>query len=439
MPIISSQKYTSRTHELIQNILVAVTVSFVAVSLGAAFGILSGRGAFSGMFSAGLIALITGLIGGTRVQCSGPTAPMAAIMAALVANTLTSYTDNTQFLFGMTPDHFFNLICLICGIALILFGLLRIGKLIELVPEIIISGFMTGIGLMIWIGQTKALLGYGVQVITGNQFYNIMIALGTLLLTFLTYPILSRISKNLARILPGTLMALLIMTCVSVFLKLPIAHIVVQSKIHSFAELMDFVSSQVPQNISWPAIKKALPTGLELALISYLDTLMVALIIDRLTGETTKKNQELVAQGVANTAIAFIGGVPGTQASIRSVMMIQEGATLRLAGALVGVFVLLQLFLFQNILSFIPTAVFSGILLKVGWNVIDKEPFIAYIKRTAHSPNGFDCMIIIGTALVTLYNLSLAVFIFTLLYYTRYWIHTRRAPLSNVTLPHDQH
>jgi sulfate permease, SulP family len=415
--------HTQKTHgsksiEILHNLLVALTVSFVALSLGAAFGVLSGRGAFAGMFSAGLIAAICGALGGTRVQCSGPVAPMAAVMAGIFAAATTDYGLDPMALGGVTPDHFLNIICFICGIVMILMAVFRTGFLISYVPDSVISGFMTGISLIIWIGQTKFLFGLaGTTGITGSLFWNIAIVILTIIMTFVTYPILKKISEPLAKIMPGTLMALIVTSLIADVFVLDIQHVSVDATIPGFQGFVDMVKAQIPQNVSMDTLWKALPSGIEFALISYLDTLMVALIIDRMRGETTRKNKEIFAQGVANTAVGFIGGVPGTQASIRSVMMTKEGATMRMAGIMVGVFVIIEMLMFQDWLALIPQAVFVGILMKVGWNVCDHEPIVKFITRKKDAPSALDFFTIIGTALVTVYSLTLAVLVFTGLYY----------------------
>jgi SulP family sulfate permease len=426
--------YSSFSVELTRNILVALSVSFVALSLGAAFGILSERGAFFGMLSAGLIAFIAAAIGGTRVQCSGPTAPMAAIMAGLVAWGTQVYAQNPDALGGMTPDHYFNLVCLLCGGIMVLMAVLRTGKFIAYVPEMVISGFMTGIGLIIWTGQAQVLFGIGKMAFTGGIAANVTVAAMTLALTFWATDIVEKISKTMAKIIPGTLIALVVMVGVVVALGLRIETVSLGAGVKSAGDMLTLVAAQIPRHVSWGAIKMGLPVGFELALISYLDSLMVALIIDRMTGEKTKLNQELAAQGVANVAVGFIGGVPGTQASIRSVMMVKEGATMRLAGMMVGVFVFIEILVFQGFVTLIPKAVFSGILLKVGWNVCDKEPIRDYVLRRKGRPSTLDFITLVGTALVTMWNLSVAVVFFTLFYYTAlYWQNKRvraKAPLA---------
>lgn len=411
-------EHSSKAMELIHNLLVALTVSFIALSLGAAFGVLSGRGAFAGMFSAGIIALICGLFGGTRVQCSGPVAPMAAVMAGMFATTTAEYALDPMALGGVNPTHFLNLICFICGAVLLLMALFRTGFIITYVPDAVISGFMTGISLIIWIGQGKFLFGLmGTKGITGDLATNVGIVVLTIATIFATIPFLKRVANPLAKIIPGTLMAIVVAALVSYFLKLDIQHVSVDASIPGWDGFVEMVKGQIPTGITMDSVWKALPSGIEFALICYLDTLMVALIIDRMRGEKTKKNKELMAQGLANAAVGLIGGVPGTQASIRSVLMTKEGATMRLAGVMVGVFVIFEMLMLQGWLALIPQAAFVGILAKVGWDVCDKKPIWAFITGKANKPNALDFFTIIGTALLTVYSLTLAVVVFTALYY----------------------
>jgi SulP family sulfate permease len=349
---------------------------------------------------------------------------MAAVMAGILVYANAQIAAYPTNLGGMTADHFVNFICLLCGGFMILMGLFRTGKLISYVPDCVISGFMTGIGLIIWIGQAKVL--FGATPLQGPLWCNLVVALGTLVLTFLAAPILSLVSKHLTRFIPGTLFALVVMVGITYIFHAPIERIGIDITLHDGSDLYALFTMNIPRHITWRAFDKAWFYGFELALISYLDTLMVALVIDRLRGETTRKNKELAAQGVANALVGFIGGIPGTQASIRSVMMTQEGATMRLAGMLVGVFVIIEMLLFQDYIELIPKAVFTGILLKVGWNVIDRHPLIDFIKGKPSKPSTLDFVIIVGAALVTIYNLCLAVVIFTAAYYAALKIQHRQ-------------
>ena len=116
----------------------------VLLSLDAALGILSGRGAFAGIMSAGIIATITSLLGGTRVQCSGPTAPMNTTCAIIV-----TYAYENKFPDNIQADHFVNVILILTGAILLIMGVSRLGKFIRIVPNVVVSGFMNGIAALI--------------------------------------------------------------------------------------------------------------------------------------------------------------------------------------------------------------------------------------------------------------------------------------------------
>ncbi|MCJ8330345.1 MAG: SulP family inorganic anion transporter [Lentisphaeria bacterium] len=416
----------NKSSEIIQNIIVGLTVSFVAISLGAAFGVQSGRGAFAGIMSAGIIALVCSLLGGTRIQCSGPTAPMTAFVISIAA--IKSIDNN---------DHFLNLIFILTGLILILAGLLRFGKLIKYIPKVVLSGFMNGIAILIWIYEIQKLFGLAdKKALTGSATANLLIALFTLIMLFVLPPVIKKVLKAKAAFLPATLLSIVVMSLVANMGSLDIEKVVLGTSLNSFADFTTLIKSQIPVDWSFEVIKLALPFALGLSLLAYLDTLLTSLVVDKIQEENghddkTKQNKELMAQGVANGLIAFIGGIPGAQATIRSVLMLKENATMRLAGIMVGVFVLIEMLLFQNYISLIPKAVFAGLLIKVGYDVFDWEPFWKYLSqhfkigqnisdgfKTSYLVTHMDMFFIVGTSLVTaLYSLNIAVIVFTLLFY----------------------
>jgi SulP family sulfate permease len=175
------------TKDILQNVLAGLTVSFVAISLGAAFGIASGRpdGAFVGILSAGVIALITAIFGGTRIQCSGPTAPMTAVTATIVLAATAGPLAAELAEMGVDSQHFINQVFILTGALLILMAIFRLGRFITVVPKVVISGFMNGIALLIWIGEVSKLLGLGDYTQTGGQMStNVALALVTVFLCF---------------------------------------------------------------------------------------------------------------------------------------------------------------------------------------------------------------------------------------------------------------
>ncbi len=438
--------------EIIQNIIIGLTVSFVALSLGAALGILSGRGAFPGMFSAGIIALITATFGGTRVQCSGPTAPMSAVSAVVVAYAFEQLTANSL---AIDSNHFINLVFILCGIIMLLMGLLRLGRFINLVPNVVISGFMNGIALLIWIDQLRLLFGLGDKTaLAGPTWQNLTIALATLLLIFISAPLTRLAVDKLARFLPATLLAILLMTHTTNLIGWQIETVSLSGGFASLGGFLNMVKAQIPTVWSMEILLAALPFALQLAMLGYLDTLLTSLVVDKMGNERTRQNKELLAQGLANSTIGFLGGIPGAQATIRSVLMLKEGASLRLAGIMVGIFVIVEMVLFQGFLNQIPKAVFVGVLFKVGYDVFDVKPLRLYAKavaqkRAAMFSNFFsrhddepifvtnrEMFIILGSTLVTVwFDLNTAVIGFTLLFYLHNKVLNRKNPMRDLQPP----
>lgn len=430
---------------ILRNCVIGFTVSFIALSLGAALGILSGRGAFSGMLSAGFIALITALLGGTRVQCSGPTAPMSAVSALVVAFAYERVAMSNQ------ADQFINLVFLLTGLLLLSMAVLRLGRFIRLVPNVVVSGFMSGIALLIWQDQLYVVFGWGDKLaLTGGMVANAVVVVATLVLIFVLAPVMRHLVGRRARFLPSTLLAIILVS-VGCALLCPEVERVQLSGSFGDADIFGFIQQQWPRDWSLATLKAALPFSIQLTLLCYLDTLLTSLVVDKMSGEVTRQNQELMAQGVASGVCALIGGIPGAQATIRSVLMLKEEANLRLAGIMTGAFVLIEMMLFQEWINYIPKAVFVGVLMKVGYDVFDFMPLRLYLKqlvtkrwyqwkdffsrrdeREIYITNR-EGLMISGTAVVTLVmDLNLAVGGFTLLFYLHNLVLNRSNPMRDL-------
>ena len=319
--------------DLLHNVVVGLAVSFVALSLGAAFGILSGRGAFAGMLSAGVIAVVTSLLGGTRVQCSGPTAPMSVVAAVVIS---VAYDQLSSQLPSINPEHFINTVFILSGFLLVLMALLRLGRFITVVPNVVISGFMNGIAVLIWIAQIKKLFGLGdTEPFDGVVFVNVLLVISTLVFLF-TYPALVR---KISFAPPGTLMVVVALGYLSYIFNLPVGMVTLSGDFGDFLSLPELVMAQWPSQWSMGLVLLALPYALQLSLLCYLDTLLTSLVVDRMTGEKTRQNKEIAAQGIANGTVALMGGIPGAQATIRSVLVVKEGGSKRIVGFFIGFFV----------------------------------------------------------------------------------------------------
>lgn len=368
-----------------------LTVSFAALSLGAAFGDLSGRGAVKGVLSAGFLALSTSLVGGTLVQCSGPTGPMTAVTVKLYdyAANPEKETFSTQFP-GSNPELFMNMTMLLAGAMLALMAVCRMGKLIQYVPNVVISGFMNGIAVMVWAPQIQSLYGWGKPQMTGNVILNTVLALLTTFLIFNIPKVVSKFCPAAKSFLPGTLIAIVLVTgAVAAAGGLGLQTVQTGEPIDEWSEVTGLVTNNLPTEWSLGLVMAALPFAFQLAMLGFIDTLLTSRIVDLKVDamypaedrwRPTYKNLELTGQAIGNSICAFFGGIPGAQATIRSVLILNEGAMTRMAGICAGLLTIIEIAALQKIVALIPQCVLTGVLLKVGYDCFDWEPFLTYIK-----------------------------------------------------------
>jgi len=396
-----------------------LTVSFAAISLGAAFGAMSGRGAFAGMISAAVIPIITSLFGGTRVQASGPTAPMTAISALCVAFAYDHFPDRAL------AEQFITLIFVLNAVFLVLAGLLSLGKLISLVPNVVILGFMNGIAVLIWKDQVAKVFAFSDRpLMLGGIGLNLMLVIVTfvLILAIVWSVRKFQFRQSFRSLISGVLWSIIIMTGISVFFGITVEKVQLGNSVSTVGEFTAMLINYFPTSeiLSQKYVLMALPFAMQLTLLAYLDSLMTALVVDKMTGEKSKLNKELVAQGLANGLAGMLQGIPGAQATIRSVLLIKEGAQTRLAGVLVGVFALLSILLFGAYLTLVPAAVFVGVLLKAGMDVCDKDFLRNYFQRRWHlsfQRNTQLLFMLYTTAITITIDLNVAVVSGTILFY----------------------
>lgn len=406
---------------LIPDLLAGLTVSFAALSLGAAFGVMSGRGAMSGMIGASIIPIITSLFGGTRLQASGPTAPMTAITALIVAFAHEAFAENTIY-----AEQLITLTILLSSVFIIITGVLQLGRFIKLVPQVVVLGFMNGIAVLIWVDQIKKLFGLGgVKPIQGSITINALIAFSSLTLIYLIPYTLKklRVSGSIKRFLPSILITIVVFTIFTTATNIDIARVQLGAEFKTFSDFTNLITSYFPTESSLytsEVLLKILPFALQLCMLAYLDSLLTSLVIDKMTKEPTKANKELLAQGLANGISALLQGIPGAQATIRSVLLLNEGAQTRLAGIMVGAFALLGFIVFSNLITLIASAVFVGVLFKAGLDVFDRDFVEAYFKNKwfSNKTRNIQAIFIIYTTIVTvIIDLNVAVFSGTALYY----------------------
>ncbi|MDQ7051256.1 MAG: SulP family inorganic anion transporter [Enterobacterales bacterium] len=379
------------------NIYGGITAAIVALPLALAFGVTSGLGPVAGLYGAIASGFFAALLGGTPTQITGPTGPMTVVVAAIF----------TQYI-GSNPEHGLAIcftIIMLGGLFQILFGLLKLGKYIILVPYPVISGFMSGIGVIIILIQVAPLVGLhsfaspleaAKHMLEIGHSFNpaaLIVGLVTLLVLFI-WP------KKLQQLAPSPLVALIVGSLLYIlFLN------------HADLPKIGNIPSALPDLNSpyfeWSLVKDMIFSGLLLALLGSIDSLLTSLVADNLTGQHHHSDRELIGQGIGNFFAGLIGGLPGAGATMRTVINIQAGGHNRLAG-MIHSLILLSIalgigFIFEDI----PLAVLSGILLKVGIDIIDWE----FIKQLHKMPL-FTSSLMLGVLFMTVFvDLVSAVFI----------------------------
>ena len=337
------------------DVFAGVTAAVVALPLALAFGVASGAGAMAGVYGAIILGFFASLFGGTNTQISGPTGPMTVVMTA----TIVMFAGDISAV--MT-------VVLIAGLLQIGFGVIGIGKWIKFIPYPVISGFMSGIGVIIIILQVNPLLGVNssgtiLQTIVdipmsleNINFHSLIIAVFTLSIMFFT-------PKRISQMVPSALIALLVMSYVSV-----IFHFNVPMIGQIPTGLPSFV---FPTTFEFIKLKEIVTLSVTLAVLASIDTLLTSVVADSLTKTKHNSNKELIGQGIGNSLCAFMGAIPGAGATMRTVINIKSGATTKLSGMVHAITLLVIVLFLAPYASQIPLAVLAGILIKVGFDILD--------------------------------------------------------------------
>ncbi|UII77852.1 SulP family inorganic anion transporter [Flagellimonas sp. HMM57] len=337
----------------------------VALPLALAFGVQSGLGAIAGLYGAIAVGILAALFGGTATQASGPTGPMTVVSAALVANAI-EVAGSLQDAMGIILLSF-----LVGGALQIIFGLINIAGYIKYFPYPVISGFMSGVGLIIIILQIFPFVGLGspkstIKVVMDlprmfAEFNWQALALGGL--TVLIYYIFPKITKAI----PSALVALIGVSIFAYFIKWDVPII---GEIPSGLPALQWEGLF---SVDSSAYFMVLEYGMVLAVLGSIDSLLTSVIADNMTKTKHNSNRELIGQGIGNMAAALIGGIPGAGATKGTVVNINNGGRTRLSGALHGAFLLTVLLGLSSLAAFIPLAVLAGILIPIGFKIIDKR------------------------------------------------------------------
>lgn len=378
-----------------------LTAAVVALPLALAMGVVSGAGPIAGLYGAILVGLFASIFGGTPAQVSGPTGPMTVVMALI----FTEYT-------GMFPNDpalgvslAFSVV-IFGGLFQILFGLLRVGKYIELVPHPVVSGFMSGIGVIIIVIQVGPLLGFDsyakpleaikaiADMIADPHTASLMLGLGVLVVVYGVPKFLPALN----RVLPSPLLALVLGTVVSViFLK--------ETGIKVLGEIPSGLPDPVLPRMTWDLMPDMLASALILAALGSIDSLLTSLVADNVTRNYHKSNRELIGQGIGNTVAGLFGGLPGAGATMRTVVNIKAGGQTPVSGVFHALVLLAIVLGAGGLASEIPKAVLAGILVKVGTDIIDWD----YLKRMHYAPKAGVVLMLVVFGMTVFIDLFMAV------------------------------
>lgn len=331
-----------------------LTAGIVALPLALAFGVATGFGPVAGLYGAIATGFFAALAGGTPTQVSGPTGPMSVIFAAAIV----AFPNDIAAVIGVV---------FLAGALQIFFGYMRVGIFVRYIPYPVISGFMSGIGVIIILLQLHPLLGAAsvgspleavLQLpasIAHTSLPSLGLAIITMAVVFFTPP-------KISRTVPSPLIALLAGTALALVFHMPVATI---GEIPT--GLPDFVIPLFPIAL----LPKVIPMALALAVLGVIDSLLTSVVADSMTKGRHDSNKELIGQGIGNIAASFIGGLPGAGATMRTVVNIKAGGTTRISGITHSLFLLAILLGLGRYASFIPLPVLAGILMKVGIDILD--------------------------------------------------------------------
>tara|TARA_Y100001968_G_scaffold205801_1_gene189006 strand:- start:12071 stop:13732 length:1662 start_codon:yes stop_codon:yes gene_type:complete len=349
------------------DVLGGLTAAVVALPLALAFGnaALGPGGAIYGLYGAVVVGFLAALFGGTPAQVSGPTGPMSVTVAGVVASLAAVGVPR-----DLSAEQILPLVMaavVFGGLFQVIFGLLKLGKYITLVPYSVVSGFMSGIGVIIIALQIGPLLGISTRggvieslsTVTSNFTPNpaaITVAAMTLAIVFLT-------PRKISQWVPSPLLALLIVTPISIFL-------FGEFSIERIGEIPKGVPSlSVPSfNLYFPIIFKA---GLVLAVLGAIDSLLTSLVADNISQTRHNSDRELIGQGIGNAVAGLFSGLPGAGATMRTVINVKSGGSTPLSGMVHSIVLLIVLVGAGPLAEKIPTALLAGILIKVGLDIID--------------------------------------------------------------------
>jgi len=396
-PKIVSALRTYDKKTFMTDLMAGIIVGIVALPLAIAFAIASGVSPEKGIITAIVAGFIISALGGSKVQIGGPTGAFIVIISGIIGQ------------YGMTG---LTIATLMAGVFLILFGVLRLGTIIKYIPYPIIVGFTSGIAVTIFTTQVKDLLGMSIDGTVPGDFVTRWIAYFQNLrhidpwstaVGLVSVAIIATAPK-LSRRVPGSLIAIIVMTVAALLLK-EYAGVTTIETIGDRFSINGQLPGAVMPDLSWETVKGLVPPALTIAVLGAIESLLSATVADGVIGDHHNSNTELIGQGVANLAAPIFGGIPATGAIARTMTNINNGGRTPVAG-IVHAVVLLLIFLFlMPLAQYIPMACLAGVLVVVSYGMSGWRSFAAMMRN----PKSDITVLLLTFFLTIIFDLTVAI------------------------------
>ena len=379
------------------DIIAGIVVGIVALPLAIAFGIASGVSPTVGLITAIIGGFLVSFLGGNSVQIGGPTGAFIIIVYNIIAQ------------FGLPG---LAIATVMAGVILVIMGVFKLGTVIKFIPYPIVVGFTAGIALTIFSTQINDFLGLGLRDIPGQfipkwgmylrSFANIDAAT---LLTGVASLLIIVLTPKISKKLPGALIAIIVVTAVSYFMREYTSWFAVETIGDRFGDMPTDIPTPHGFTLNMATINLLLPSAFTIAVLGAIESLLSATVADGVTGSRTNSNTELIGQGVANLVVPFFGGIPVTGAIARTMTNITNGGRTPVAGV-VHALVLLLIFLFlMPLINYVPMSCLAAVLIVVAYNMSGWRTIVAIFK----TPKSDISVLLVTFLLTVIFDLTIAI------------------------------
>ena len=381
---------------LTRDLLAGLIVGIVALPMAIAFAIASGVSPEVGLITAVIGGFVVSALGGSSVQIGGPTGAFIVIVLGIITE------------YGMSG---LLVATLMAGILLVLMGLLRLGTLIKFIPYPIILGFTAGIAVTIFTTQINDLFGlgltslpkefvpkWGVLLASLGQTHWLTLAVG------LGSIVIIQLTPRLTKVIPGSLVAIVVMTILGYVLK-TYCDITELVTIGDRYQISTSLPPLVAPELSWELVERLISPAFTIALLGAIESLLSASVADGVIGERHRSNTELVAQGVANIIVPFVGGIPVTGAIARTMTNINNGGRSPIAGMTHAVVLLVTFLFLMPLMAYIPMAVLAGVLVVISYNMSGWRS----VRASLRGPKSDVAVLVVTFLLTVIFDLTIAI------------------------------